>query len=133
MKIRDRETLKSKCCWSCQRCNKTEIAVGSTCIELPKRYLCISANPNDPFIGALLFLSVFGLSLTLFVVVVFIKFNGNKNCESLWKRFMLYDTNWYCNIFYKSILVFSKADHHCVHFSCYLIWHCILRGMLPCF
>ena len=56
MKIRDRETLKSKCCWSCQRCNKTEIAVGSTCIELPKRYLCISANPNDPFIGALLFL-----------------------------------------------------------------------------
>ena len=38
-------------------------------MELPRRYLDISANPNDPFIGAVLFLSVFGLSLTLFVVV----------------------------------------------------------------
>ena len=78
VKIRDREALKSQCCWSCQRCNKTETAVGSTCIELPKRYLDISANPSDPFIGTILFLSVLGLSLTLFVVAVFIKFNGNK-------------------------------------------------------
>ena len=69
VKIRDHEALKSQCCWSCQRCNKTEIAVGNTCMELPRRYLDISANPNDPFIGAVLFLSVFGLSLTLFVVV----------------------------------------------------------------
>ena len=38
-------------------------------MELPRRYLDIPANPNDPFIGAVLFLSVFGLSLTLFVVV----------------------------------------------------------------
>ena len=78
VKIRNYEALKSQCCWSCQRCNRTEIAVGNTCMELPERYLDISANPNNPFIGAILFLSVFGLSLTLFVVVVFIKFNGNK-------------------------------------------------------
>ena len=38
-------------------------------MELPKQYLDISANPNDPFIGAILFLSVFGLSLTLFAAV----------------------------------------------------------------
>ena len=47
-------------------------------MELPERYLDISANPKNPFISAILFFSVFGLSLTLFVVVVFIKFNGNK-------------------------------------------------------
>ena len=57
---------------------KTEMAVGEACIELPKLYLDISTNPNDPFHGTILFLSIVGLSLTLFVVVLFIKFNGNR-------------------------------------------------------
>ena len=92
VRIRDRNTLKSQCCWNCQKCppnninindtctpcDRTEMAVGSTCMELPKRYLDISTNPNDPFHGTILFLSVVGLSLTLFVVVLFIKFNGNR-------------------------------------------------------
>ena len=92
VRVRDRSALKSQCCWSCQKCptnninkndtctpcDRTEMAVGSTCMELPKRYLDISTNPNDPFHGTVLFLSIVGLSLTLFVVVLFIKFNGNR-------------------------------------------------------
>ena len=92
VRVRDPNALKSRCCWNCQKCppnnmniydtctpcGKTEMAVGSTCIELPKWYLDISANPNDLFLGTILFLSITGLSLTLFVAVVFIKFNGNK-------------------------------------------------------
>ena len=57
---------------------KTEMAVGNTCMELPKRYLDISTNPSDPFHGTILFLSIVDLSLTLFVFVLFIKFNGNQ-------------------------------------------------------
>ena len=92
VRVRDRNALKSQCCWSCQKCppnninindtctpcDKTEIAVGGACMELPRRYLDVSTNPNDPFIGTILFLSIVGLLLTLFVVVLFIKFNGNK-------------------------------------------------------
>ena len=92
VRVCDRNALKSRCCWNCQKCppnnmningtctpcGKTEMAVGSTCRELPKRYLDISANPNDLILGTILFLSITGLSLTLFVAVVFIKFNGNK-------------------------------------------------------
>ena len=92
IRIRDRNTLKSQCCWNCQKCPPnninindtcnpcgiTEMVVGSACIELPKHYLDISTNPNEPFHGTILFLSVAGLSLTLFVVVLFIKFNGNQ-------------------------------------------------------
>ena len=92
VRIRDPNTLKSQCCWNCQKCppnninindtctpyDITEMAVGSTCIELPKHYLDISTNPNEPFHGTILFLSVVGLSLTLFVVVLFIKFNGKQ-------------------------------------------------------
>ena len=92
VRVRDRNALKSQCCWSCQKCppnninindtcipcDRTEMAVGSTCKELPKRYLDISTNPDDPFHGTILFLSIVGLSLTLFVVVLFIMFNGNR-------------------------------------------------------
>ena len=92
VRVRDRNTLKSQCCWSCQKyppnninindtctpCDRTEMAVGSTCMELPKRYLDISTNPSDPFHGTILFLSIVGLSLTLFVVVLFIKFNESR-------------------------------------------------------
>ena len=91
-RIHDGNDLKSQCCWNCQKCpanniningtctacDKTEMAIGNTCVQLPKRNLDISANPDAPFTGIILFLSVFGLSLTLFVVLVFIKFNGNK-------------------------------------------------------
>ena len=91
VKVRDRNASKSQCCWSCQKCppnninindtctpcDRTETTVGSTCMELPNRYLDISTNLNDPFHGAILFLSIVGLSLTFFVVVIFIKFNGN--------------------------------------------------------
>ena len=92
VRIRDRNGLKSQCCWNCKKCppnninindtctpcDITEMAVGSACMKLPKQYLDISANPNDPFHGTILFLSIVGLSLTLFVVVLFIKFNGNR-------------------------------------------------------
>ena len=92
VRIRDRNSLKSQCCWNCKKCppnninindtctpcDITEMAVGSACMKLPKHYLDISANPNDPFHGTILFLSIVGLSLTLFVVVLFIKFNGNR-------------------------------------------------------
>ena len=92
VRVRDRNALKSQCCWSCLKCppnninitdtctpcDRTEMAVGSTCMELPKRYLDISTNPNDPFHGTISFLSIVGLSLTLFVVVLFIKFNENR-------------------------------------------------------
>ena len=92
VRIRDHNALKSHCCWHCQKCmpnninindtctpcDRTEMAVGSTCMELPKRYLDIFTYPNDPFHGTILFLSVVGLWLTLFVVVLFIKFNGNR-------------------------------------------------------
>ena len=92
VKIRDQNALKSQCCWICQKCppnninindtctpcDKTEMAVDSTCTELPKRYLDISTNSDDPFHGIILFLSIVGLSLTLFIVVLFLKFNGNR-------------------------------------------------------
>ena len=91
-RVRDRNALKSQCYWSCQKrppnkinindtctpCDRTEMAVGSTCMELHKRYLDISTNPSDPFHGTILFLSIVGLSLTLFVVALFIKFNENR-------------------------------------------------------
>ena len=96
VRVRDRNALKSQCCWSCAKCppnnikinntcipcDRTEKAVGSTCMELPKRYLDISKNPNDPFHGTILFLSIVGLLLTLFVVVVFVKFNANEIVRS---------------------------------------------------
>ena len=92
VRVCDNNALKSQCCWSCQKCppnkinindtctpcDRTEMAVGSICMELPKRYLDISTNPNDPFHGTILFLLIVGLLLTLVVAVLLIKFSGNR-------------------------------------------------------
>ena len=93
MKIRDSNSQKSKCCWSCRKpcppnyivrndsclsCNQTEVVVAGNCVRLPERYLDLIENPGQPFQVAMLLLCVTGFYSTFFVVVVFIKFNGNK-------------------------------------------------------
>ena len=92
VKIRDSNPQKSKCCWSCHQCppnnivrndsclpcDGTEMVVGRNCVRLPERYLDLHKNPGQPFQVAMLLLCVTGLSLTFFVVVVFMKFNGNR-------------------------------------------------------
>lgn len=77
--------------YTCIPCDKTQMAVGSTCMELPIRCLDISANLNNPFHGTKLFLSVVALSLTLVVVVLFIKSDGNRIVRAYWRdlRYMI--------------------------------------------
>ena len=92
VRIHDSNPQKSKCCWSCQQCpsnhivrnnsclscDETEMVVGGNCVRLPERYLDLNENPGQPFQVAMLLLCVTGLFFTFFVVVVFIKFNGNR-------------------------------------------------------
>ena len=92
VRIRDSNPQKSKCCWSCQQCppnnivrnnsclscDKTEMVVAGSCMRLPERYLDINESPGKPFQVAMLLLCVAGLSLTFYVIMVFIKFNGNR-------------------------------------------------------
>jgi len=89
---RDRNAMKAQCCWSCGKCpdnsisvndtcikcSDTEMAIGSECVGLPQHYIEISRAPMDPFSATILFFSIIGLCLTLCVVILFIKFNGNR-------------------------------------------------------
>ena len=92
VRIRDSNPQKSKCCWSCQQCppnnivrndsclscDETEMVVAENCVRLPERYLDLNENPGQPFQVTMLILCVTGLSFTFFVIVIFVKFNGNR-------------------------------------------------------
>ena len=91
-RIRDANTQKSQCCWSCQQCppnnivrndsciscDETETVVGNNCIPLPEHYFNMHKYPGYLFQVAMFLLCVTGLSLTLFIAALFIKFNGNR-------------------------------------------------------
>ena len=92
IRIRDANAQKSHCCWSCQQCpsnhivrndscipcDETEAVVGGNCIPLPEHYLNMHKYPGYLFQVAMFLLCVTGLSSTLFIVALFIKFNGNR-------------------------------------------------------
>ena len=92
IRIRDANTQKSQCCWSCQQCppnnivrndsciscDETETVVAGNCIPLPEHYFNMHKYPGYLFQVAMFLLCVTGLSLTLFIAALFIKFNGNR-------------------------------------------------------
>ena len=92
VKVRDQNQMISQCCWNCQKCppnnivkndscipcDEIERAVESKCVPLPEHYLDIGTNTGYSFQVVILFSSFSGLFSTLFVAVLFIKFNGNR-------------------------------------------------------
>ena len=92
VKVRDQNQMISQCCWNCQKCppnnivrndscipcNEKERATESKCVSLPEHYLDMRTNTGYPFQVIILLLSFSGLFLTMFVVILFVKFNGNR-------------------------------------------------------
>ena len=92
VRVRDQNQMISQCCWNCQKCppnnivkndscipcDEIERAVESKCVPLPEHYLDIGTNTGYSFQVVILFSSFSGLFSTLFVAVLFIKFNGNR-------------------------------------------------------
>ena len=92
VKVRDQNQMISQCCWNCQKCppnnivqndscipcDEKERAIESKCVPLPEHYLDMSTNTGYSFQVVILLLSFSGLFSTMFVAVLFIKFNGNR-------------------------------------------------------
>ena len=92
VKVRDHNQIISQCCWNCQKCppnnivrndscipcDEKERATESKCVQLPEHYLDMDTNIGYPFQVIILLSSFSGLFLTIFVAVLFIKFNGNR-------------------------------------------------------
>ena len=92
VKVRDHNQMISQCCWNCQKCppnsivrndscipcDEKERATESKCVQLPEHYLDMDTNIGYPFQVIILLSSFSGLLLTIFVAVLFIKFNGNR-------------------------------------------------------
>ena len=82
----------SQCCWNCQKCPSNNIvkndscvpcgekerATESKCVPLPENYLDLDTNTGYPFQVVILLLSRSGLFLTMFVVILFVKFDRNR-------------------------------------------------------
>ena len=95
-KIPDLNILILQCCRNCQQCppnkivknyscipcNSAEVLIEGNCVKLPERYLDTHINPTHPFQVTMLVLCVTGLLLTLVVVALFIKYNGNRIVRS---------------------------------------------------
>ena len=92
VKVRDQNDMISQCCWKCQKCppsnivhndscipcDEKERATESKCVPLPEQYLDMGTNKGYSFQVVILFSSFGGLFSTMFVAVLFIKFNGNR-------------------------------------------------------
>ena len=92
VKVRDQNEMISQCCWNCQKCppnnivqndscipcNEKEKVTESKCVPLPEQYLDMGTNTGYSFQVVILLVSFGGLFSTMFVAVLFIKFNGNR-------------------------------------------------------
>ena len=92
VKVLDQNQMILQCCWSCQKCppnkivrndwcipcDEKERGAESKCVPLPENYLDLGTNTGYPFQVVILVLSFSGLFLTMFVVILFVKFNGNR-------------------------------------------------------
>ena len=92
VKVRDHNQMISQFCWnrqecpqnnivrndSCIPCDEKERATESKCVQLTEHYLDMDTNIGYPFQVIILLSSFSGLLLTIFVAVLFIKFNGKR-------------------------------------------------------
>ena len=92
VKVRNQNQMISQCCWSCQKCppnnivrndscipcDEKERATESKCVPLPEHYLGMDTNTGYSFQVVILLSSSSGLFSTMFVAVLFIKFNGHR-------------------------------------------------------
>ncbi|XP_047144371.1 metabotropic glutamate receptor 3 isoform X1 [Hydra vulgaris] len=92
IKIKDFNSLKSKCCWDCQKCQPDSISVNDSCIPcnrnekvesnqcvvLPEVVISLTGPDFDKFMVICIILIAIGLGLVFFVIGLFIYFNGNR-------------------------------------------------------
>ena len=92
VKVWDQNQMTSHCCWNCQKCppnhivkndscipcNEKERATESKCGPLPEHYLDMGTNAGYSFQVVILLSSFSGLFSTIFVAILFIKFNGSR-------------------------------------------------------
>ncbi|XP_066924695.1 metabotropic glutamate receptor 3-like [Clytia hemisphaerica] len=131
----DRNSLKSKCCWSCQACPKNHRVMNNTCqpckqaeVVGPRYGTCLLMQERmiswrEPIVLCFIVLSILGICLTVFVALVFCRYNDNRIVRAAGR-----------DLSYMILLGI------CFTFSCcfVFIWEttqstCILRGGLPGF
>ena len=92
VKVWDQNQRISQCCWNCQKCppnnivqndsciscNEKERAIESKFVPLPEHYLDMGTNKGYSFQVVILLSSLIDLFSTMFLAVLFIKFNGNR-------------------------------------------------------
>ena len=133
VRVRDTNTAKEKCCWTCRKCPANNIVSNDTCIQcketektdaqyatcspLPRKFINLSRTLSWVFC----MLSVIGLFTVFFVIVLFIRLNDNHIVRSSGRDLCYLILFGICLTFLCPFMFLTKPSTQ----------SCLFRGALP--